>query len=127
MRTNILTVRRDNGDIIPLPTPEEYSWNIDDLDAEGSGRAKKSGNMFRDRIASKRKLSIVWGRLNAADTSKILTAVSDVFFYLTYPDAQSGGFREMQCYVGTRNTPKLYVQNGSEIYWDGLSFNVVER
>lgn len=126
MSINVLTVERDNGDIIPLTTPTEFSWNMSDMDAEGSGRSK-TGAMFRDRVAVKRKLSIGWGRLSAADASKILTAVSDVFFNLTYPDAMTGNFRKMRCYVGDRTSPQIYIHNDGTFCWDGLSFNLVER
>ncbi len=129
MSISVLTVERDNGEVIPLPTPNSLSWNLSDLDAEGSGRSKK-GNMFRDRVAIKRKLGISWEYLNAADTSKTLTAVSDIFFYLRYPDAMTGGFRRMRCYVGDRTAPNLQIKgDGDDVdfFWDGMSCNIIER
>lgn len=127
MSFNVITVKRDNGDVIPLTTPEDFSWNIGDLDAEGSGRSKK-GDMFRDRVAVKRKYGVGWGRLSAAEASKILTAVSDIFFDWTAPDAMTGTYRTMRGYVSDRTTPKIYVNpDTGEFSWDDLSFDVVER
>lgn len=128
MISSVITVARDSGDVIPLPTPEDFSWNISDLDAEGSGRSKK-GEMFRDRVAVKRKYSVGFGRLSAADAAKVLTAVSDIFFDWTAPDAMTGTYRKIRAYVGDRTSPKIYVNpdNPEDFYWDGISFDVVER
>lgn len=130
MSNSIITVERDNGDVIPFVTPDDFSWGMSDLDAEGSGRSRSTGTAFRDRVATKRKLGIGWGLLSAADTAKILTSVSDIFFDITYPDAMTGDLRRMRAYVGDRTAPKIKVKmQGDNMtwFWGDLSFNIVER
>ena len=53
----ILTITKADGTIVPLPDPSEYSWGLQDVDADGTGR-NQSGDLFRDRVASKRKLTL---------------------------------------------------------------------
>ena len=94
----VLKVTKKSGAVVSLPAPDELKWNISDLDADGTGR-NQNGDMFRDRVAVKRKLECSWRPLVSAEMAKLLQAVDDVFFSLTYPDAMTGTDRTMMCYV----------------------------
>ena len=107
----VLKVTKKSGAVVSLPAPDELKWNISDLDADGTGR-NQNGDMFRDRVAVKRKL---------------LQAVDDVFFSLTYPDAMTGTDRTMTCYVGDRSSPIMRPETDGKWLWGGLSMNFVER
>lgn len=108
-----------------LPTPQEYTFELYDIDSESAGRSQ-SGTMFRDRVAVKRKLTCKWAPMNGTALSSLLSAVSAQFFYLEYPDAMTGAKRIMQCYVGDRSVP-IYNYNGSTYLWQGLSMDFIER
>jgi hypothetical protein len=60
--------------------------------------------------------------------SKLLKAMSDVFFTIRYPDAFDGAYREGEFYVGDRSTP-MYMWNAEKgkYLWQGLSANFIER
>lgn len=123
---DVLKVKKKNGSAAVLPTPSELKWSLSDLDADGSGR-NQNGDMFRDRVAVKRKLECSWPSLLANEMSELLNAVSDIFFELTYPDAMTGGNRTMTCYVGDRSSPIMRPETDGTWRWGGLSMNFVER
>ena len=109
-----------------LPSPQSMSWSISDLDGDSAGR-NQLGEMFRDRIAVKRKLECKWSAMDSKKMSELLSAVSDVFFTLTYPDALTGAMRSMTCYVGDRSVPMLRFSNSGKWLWENVSFSFVEK
>lgn len=110
---------------VDLPTPQEYTFELYDIDSDSAGRSQ-TGLMFRDRIATKRKLSCKFAPMDGTALKALLGAVTDQFFYLEYPDALTGSKRIMQCYVGDRSVP-VYNYNGTRYLWQGLSMDFIER
>ena len=108
-----------------LPDPAQLSWSIQDIDADGTGR-NQNGDLFRDRVAIKRKLTLSWPPMTAADMSTLLNAVTDTFFTVSYPDALTGETRSMTAYVGDRTAPMYSLINGVYL-WNSLSMNFIER
>ena len=108
-----------------LPDPAQLSWSIQDVDADGTGR-NQNGDLFRDRVAVKRKLTLSWPPLAASDMSTLLSAVTDTFFTVSYPDALTGETRSMTAYVGDRTAPMYSLINGVYL-WNSLSMNFIER
>nr|DAU03498.1 MAG TPA: hypothetical protein [Caudoviricetes sp.] len=123
---DVLKVTKKSGAVVSLPAPDELKWSISDLDADGTGR-NQNGDMFRDRVAVKRKLECSWRPLGSAEMAKLLQSVDDVFFRLTYPDAMTGTDRTMTCYVGDRSSPIMQPETDGKWLWGGLSMNFVER
>ena len=120
---NILQIdKRDIAD------PIELTWDIYDLDSEdGAGRNQK-GEMFRDRVAVKRKLNCKWGPMEPDEMSKLLKAMDKVFFTIRYPDAHDGTYKTGTFYVGDRSTPLYMWSNEKKKYlWSGLTANFIER
>lgn len=122
---NVLTVTKNDGTSVIIGHVQQLSCGIQDVDAEGSGR-NQSGDMFRDRVAVKRKLTCSFTPMASADMSAILNSVSDQFFQLTFPDAQSGTMQTMTCYVGDRSAPAYSFYDNNWL-WKGLSMNFIER
>jgi hypothetical protein len=111
-----------------IADPQTLTWDIYDLDSEDGAGRNQEGLMFRDRVAVKRKLNCTWGPMNDHEMSKLLNAMSDVFFTIRYPDALGGTYREGEFYVGDRSTP-MYMWNAEKgkYLWQGLSANFIER
>ena len=122
----VLSTKGNNGTVTALPTPAEIKWNISDLDGDGSGR-NQNGDLFRDRVAVKRKIECSWLPMSAKDMSTLLSAVSDTFFDLTYPDALEGKNRTMTCYVGDRSVPIMQKNSEGIWQWGEISINFTER
>ncbi len=121
----ILTVKKNDGTVVALPNPSELTWGIDDIDSEDTNR-NQLGDLFRDRVTSKRKIECSWPPLSPSKCSTLLNAVKDQFFQITYPDAETGDNRTMTAYVGPRTAP-MYSCIEDEPLWEGLSMNFIER
>ena len=115
----ILTI---NG--VDVKDPKVLQVDVTDIDKESERNA--NGTMQRTRVAVKRKLTVEWGPLSNSEISKILNAVSDVFFTVKYPDPVTGGVTTKTFYTGDRTAPVLRVNNGVT-RWEGLKTNLVER
>lgn len=62
---DVLKVTKNAGTVVVLPAPAEIKWSISDLDGDGSGR-NQNGDLFRDRVAVKRKIECSWLPMSAA-------------------------------------------------------------
>lgn len=108
---------------VAIATPKVYEVTVQDLDGETNRNA--NGDMIRDRIAVKRKLNLEWQPLSQSEISTLLTAVSGVFFTVTFPDPQDGLITKTM-YVGDRTSPAYQFKNG-EVKWSGLKMNFIEK
>lgn len=109
---------------VTVATPKTFRVEISDIDGETTRNAR--GDMIRDRIATKRKLTCEWPALNMSQASTLLKAVTGVFFSVEYPDPLEGTYLTKTFYVGDRTTPVAIVRNG-QVIWEGLTMNFIER
>lgn len=111
-------------ELVKVPTPQTYNWSKEDLDAEeGTGRNNATGEMFRDRVATKRKLSFTFPPLGISDTSRLLKAVSsEEFIAVRYLDAYEGDYLTKIFYAGSQSA-----DCGHRQHWLGIQFNLVEK
>lgn len=106
--------------------PASLQFGLQDIDSSNAGR-NLDGDMLRDRIAKKRKISCVWNGLTDSEISTLLTAMEDESFSLTYPDALLGTSRTMTVYVGDRTAPVYrYDDVKNSYFWQNLSANFIE-
>ena len=109
---------------VDMPTPKSYEVSINDIDGENSNR-DLTGIMYRDRIATKRKLTMEWAPLTQENSSLLLNAVTSTFFDCTFPDPKEG-ITTKTMYVGDRTVPMLTFINGVP-RWSGIKMNFIER
>lgn len=109
---------------VTVITPKVFQVDIMDLDGESQRNAK--GDMIRDRLAVKRKLNCEWGPLTMGEISSVLVAVKDPYVTVEYPDPFAGTRITRIFYVGDRQAPMLRHDN-SQIKWEGLKFNLIEK
>lgn len=109
---------------VDIATPKSFGFNVMDLDGESNRNAK--GELIRDRIAVKRKLECEWPPLTMAQASSLLSAVSAVFFTVTYPDAMLGAVTTKTFYVGDRSVPMLKATNGVYM-WESIKMDFIEK
>lgn len=108
---------------VAIATPKVFEATVSDIDGETNRNAK--GELIRDRVAVKRKINLEWGTLEQSEMSKILNAVSSVFFTVEFPDSQLGLITKTM-YVGDRTSPAYsYIDN--KIKWQGLKMNFIEK
>ena len=124
----ILKIRVIGGgedDWIPLPNPAELQYTTSDMDAEdGTGR-NQEGKLFRDRVATKMRITAKWPILSASSVSTILSNVSDVFFELSYPDESAR--KTITVYVGDRERTVVVCNSDNNMLIDSLSFAFIEQ
>ena len=108
----------------PIATPQKCSVGVHDVSKTSDRNAQ--GDTLIDRVAVKRKLEMEWGALSNSAISSILSAVTDVFFTVTYPDPLTGASKTITCYVGDRAAPMLKYTSGTP-YWEGLRMNFIEK
>lgn len=108
--------------------PSSLEWQESDLDSnEGTGR-NILGDMFRDRVTVKRKLSVTFPPMLTNEMSKILKAIEPIFFDITYPDPKEGENVTMSVYVSDRTVPIFrYDKSANDWLWQGLAIEFMER
>lgn len=109
---------------VDVKDPKVFQVDIQDIDKESERNA--NGTMQRTRVAVKRKLTVEWGPLSNNEISKILNAVSGVFFNVKYPDPVTGSIATKTFYTGDRSAPVLRILNGVT-RWEGLKTNLIEK
>jgi hypothetical protein len=107
---------------VDLLTPSKLSVTISDLDGETNRNAK--GELVRDRIAVKRKLSLQYPPLTTAQISSVLSKVTSVYFTCSFLDPLVGGTYSGTFYVGDRTTP-LY--NANMGLWESMTMDFIEK
>lgn len=107
---------------VEMPTPLPYKAIISDLDSDKSSRNTK-GRLYRDRIATKRKIELEWGILTDEECKKVLNAVAPQEITVEFIDPQKG-IVNCTMYAGDRS-PEI-IQTSSGILWRGLKFSLIE-
>nr|DAL36749.1 MAG TPA_asm: hypothetical protein [Caudoviricetes sp.] len=116
-----MAVLRING--VAVKPPKSFEVGIQDIDGETGRNA--NGEMVRDRITVKRKLSCEWGAMTQEEMAQLLNSVSSLFFEVSYPDPINGPSTGT-FYVGDRTAPR-YTFTDKFKPWSGAKFNLIER
>lgn len=108
-------------------TPSALTWGLMDNSASDAGRVQdENDTMYKNRTSQKRKLNLSWNAPTPQMAARILQAVNDEYFSVTYPDAMSGTNETRVLYVGDRTAPmKIWTVNNKR--YEQLSFNLIER
>lgn len=120
-------ITRNNGNVIVLPYPQEYTPDIYDVDASTTGR-NAAGTMIRDRVAVKHKFNYKFPPLSQTDATEILNAVRDSSFTLTTASPETGAKTNYRVYVGDRSLPVYWMPNHNQNSWlyETLTLNLIE-
>lgn len=108
---------------VTIKTPQRCTIGIEEV---SKIERNANGDALIDRMAVKRKIEMKWGALSNSDCSTILTAVSNVFFQVDYPDPESGTEETIVCYASKKTAPMLKYDNSTP-YWEELSLTLMER
>ncbi len=108
---------------VDIPTPSDLQVGIMDISkAERNAR----GTMIIERVTTKRKLDLSYNYMDKDTLGRLLTAVSPVFFSVTYIDPQTNSKRTSTFYCGDRTVGALDYRNGVIRYKD-IKFSFIER
>lgn len=120
----VLTIGDVN--IVPYIAFGGLKWQRTDVDGEGAGR-DLSGDLHRNRVATKRRLDVTCRPLNTEEVRKVLTAIMPEFVEVSYTDPQEGRVVTKTMY--SNNNPATFAlkrKNGDEL-WGGITFPLIER
>ena len=102
------------------PFLKGYSVGVMDLDVDSTRNT--AGELIRNRVAVKHKITIDFVPLSLSESADIFEAVKGVSFVTNYLSPE-GGIKRGVMYVGDRTTPFLNMDGG---YWEGLSMELTE-
>lgn len=108
---------------VTITTPSTYQIGIQDI---SKALRNANGDAIIERVTTKKKLELSWNYLTQSELATLLTAISSVFFTVTYPDSQEGAIKSGTFYVGDRISSAIDYKAGV-IRWKDIKFNVIER
>lgn len=106
----------------------ELKPSRNDVDSDGSGRNLLDGLMYRSRLATKRKWSVTFGRLDAKTMMQLENDMygSKDYISITLLDARVNRGVISSYYFSTINEGVQRSING-KTYYDGVTFDIIER
>ena len=121
-----MVVKIDGTDIVPYIAYGGFKWQRSDQDGPDAGR-DLTGDLRRNRIATKRRLDITCRPLKLQEVSKVLTLIMPEWVQVEYLDPQQGAVVTKTMY--SNNNPATYqikYRDGTEL-WTGVTFPLIEK
>lgn len=106
----------------------ELKPSRNDVDSDGSGRNLLDGLMYRSRLATKRKWSVTFGRLDAKTMMQLENDMygGKDYISITLLDARVNRGVTSSYYFSTISEGVQRSING-KTYYDGVTFDIIER
>ncbi len=103
----------------PIPTPTEYSFDVEDLSSQNTGRTL-DGIMHKDVVAVKDSYNCTWKKLSWKDAAELLNAIDGKEqFTFTHADPRvPDKFITGTFYVGKRSAVAMNLKNSSNTWHD---------
>ena len=115
---------------VPNPTAVKFGYN--DISSADAGRTNDANvTMHKNRIASKRTLSLTWNNLDGADTRAVLRAFRPEYVYVRYFEPEDNNWAVRRFYTGNKSVdvgtyyPTATFGIGGVVY-KTISFNIIE-
>lgn len=116
----------DGVDITPYIAYGGFKWQRSDVDGPGAGR-DLTGDLRRNRVATKRRLDITCRPLKSEEASLVLSLIMPEWVSVDYFDPQQGSVITKRMY--SNNNPASFLfrkPNGTE-WWNGITFPLIEK
>ena len=97
-------------------------WSRNDVDSEKTKRVK-SGNIRRNKITTKRKLSYKLIHMTQEQLAALDDALSEATFSATYLDLHGQQTRKFYCSTFSATLESAYSEDGE---WSGAAFDMIE-
>ncbi len=109
------------------PTPSKFNITLNDLDSEETGRSI-DGNLHRDVIGTNfRTIDLEWKTMKREDLKRLLNAVSNVNFTVTYYDPIADAMISKLMYAGNRKVDMYnYVIDNGQPVWLNISVSLIQ-
>jgi len=115
----------DGLDMLPYVAYGGFKWQRTDVDGEGAGR-DLTGDLRRNRVATKRRLDITCRPLTSKEAQLVLTAIMPEWVNVRYTDPQAGLI--VRTMYSNNNPANFLIRkpNGIEL-WSGITFPLIEK
>ena len=112
---------------VAMPTPSKFNITLNDLDSEETGRSI-DGNLHRDVIGTNfRTIDLEWKTMGRSDLRRLLNAVSNVNFTVTYYDPIEDAMISKLMYAGNRKVDMYnYVIDNGQPVWLNISVSLIQ-
>lgn len=114
---------------VAISDPSELSVDLMDVSASDSGRTE-DGIMHKNRISSKRKLTMKWPAVEKDVASSIIQPFLPEYVSITYYDPYAGATQTRTFYTGDKKMPVLFwYENtpvGTRKYYASISVDAIE-
>lgn len=113
-------------DVTPYIAWNGLKWSRNDIDHAGSGRGTQDGLMHRSRAAIKIRLDVTCRPLLAEEANIVLQAIYPQWVWARYYDVQDGQTVVKKMY--SNNIPATFLlQRGTQQYWTGIEFPLIQQ
>lgn len=99
-------------------------WSRFDIDGEDAGRTLDT-IMHRSKLGDKRKLSVNMKRLTQSEIQAVATDIKPEFIDITFIDAELGAVTKT--FYGSQIDSATQRFRDGEVYWEGTTFNLIEK
>ena len=107
-----------------VKTPSKFGWSLQDVSAADSGRTQDA-LMWKNRVATKEKISLEWAGVTTAEAAAILSAFTDEYFTVTYHSPLTNTNVTKTFYRGDASAPYYWWIDGGRM--ETVSFDIIER
>lgn len=107
-----------------VKTPSKFGWSLQDVSAADSGRTQDA-LMWKNRVATKEKISLEWAGVTTAEASAILQAFTAEYFSVTYHSPLTNSDVTKTFYRGDATAPYYWWVDGGRM--ETVSFDIIER
>lgn len=122
----MFTMKINGVDITPFIKNRGVKWTRSDVDGPNAGRSM-SGDMIRDRQATKIRWDISCVPLTQEQLSQILTLIEPEWVTVTYTDIQTNSLKTGKFYTNNFSASVLLRRKDGLEMWDGLSFPLIQQ
>ena len=112
---------------VAMPTPSKFNITLNDLDSEETGRSI-DGNLHRDVIGTNfRTIDLEWKHMQRDDLRRLLKAVSNVNFNVSYYDPIEDAIVSKVMYAGNRKVDMYnYVLDNGQPIWLNIGVSLIQ-
>lgn len=112
---------------VAMPAPSKFNITLNDLDSEETGRSI-DGNLHRDVIGTNfRTIDLEWKHMKRDDLKRLLNAVSNANFNVSYYDPIEDAIVSKVMYAGNRKVDMYnYVLDNGQPVWLNIGVSLIQ-
>lgn len=101
------------------------AWERNDLDSDKTGRSNLTGEMYRQKVGTKRKVSYRLMNMTRAELAQLDDDLSEEFFSAKYLDLHGVMTKTFYCSSFKATIENVY--SDDESVWGDASFSMIEK